>query len=161
MPLPSSGVIIYIIQDSREKSPLSFHNKPYIEGVKVQKLDAGDYSIVFSDGFEPPIVFERKEVFEIFGTLSKGFSRFKKELLRAKNKELQVIILVNGSLNKVLQGSPFSKRSPESIVKQIFTLMIKYNIWTAFMASKEEMAEFIYQYALAYARARNKVAKTD
>jgi len=110
----------------------------------------------FSDNHIPPIVFERKELFEIFGTLSQGYKRFHKEILRAKDKQIQVIILVNGTLTQLLQGSPFSKRSPDSIIKQIFTLMIKYNIWTAFMVSREEMAEFIYQYGLAYARQREK-----
>lgn len=112
--------------------------------------------IKFSDNHIPPIAFERKELFEIFGTLSQGYKRFHKEILRAKNKQIQVIILVNGTLAQLLQGSPFSKRTPDSIIKQIFTLMIKYNIWTAFMASREEMSEFIYQYGLAYARQRAK-----
>lgn len=110
--------------------------------------------IEFADGHIPPVSFEKKELFEIFGTLSQGYKRFHREILRAKDKEVQVIILVNGNLNKVLQGSPYSKRSPESILKQIFTLMIKYNIWTAFLASREEMSEFIYQYASAYQRNR-------
>ena len=152
------GEELQILIDSREKLKLNF-NQPYISGVKIQKLDCGDYMVELSDGHIPPVSFERKELGDLFGTLSQGYTRFKKELIRAKNKELQIIIIVKGTLTEVLQGYKYSKRRPEQIVQQLFTLLVKYNIWPVFLSTEKEMSDFIYYYACAYARKRLKDQK--
>jgi len=144
---------MHILIDTREQKKLSF-SQPYISGVKIQKLDCGDYMLEFADGHIPPVSFEKKELGDLFSTLSQGYSRFKKELIRAKNKELQIIIIVKGTLTQVLQGYKYSKRRPEEIVRQLFTLLVKYNIWPVFLSTEKEMSDFIYYYACAYARNR-------
>lgn len=138
-----------IIIDTREQNRLVFTHKDITE-VIVKGLNVGDYSVLFSDGFQPQIVFERKSIADLYGTLSKGYLRFKNEIERAKEQNLQLIIIVEGNLTKILKGTKYSMRTPESLVYQIFTILVRYKIQTVFCKDAEDAAEYITQFFIAH-----------
>lgn len=82
---------IEIVIDTREQHPLSFHK------YRIQKLIFGDY---WTDDSE--IFIERKSIEDFCGTMSQGQVRFNKELDRAKDLGLYLVILVEESIEKAL-----------------------------------------------------------
>ena len=118
----------------------------------MEKLPVGDYSVQFIDGYIPPIYFERKSLVDLFGTLGKGYKRFKKEIVRAQEQKLTLILIVETSLGKVAKGCDHSTIDGISIVKKLFTLWIRHGIQVVFCQDKEEMAEYITQFYLACGR---------
>ena len=104
----------------------------------------GDYSCRFDDGHIPPVVFERKSINDLYGTLSAGYTRFKDEIGRSEKLSIRLIIIVEGSLRRILAGCNKSQRTPISIVYQLFTIRIRYNIETVFTNNREEMSQYIY-----------------
>lgn len=140
---------IRIIQDSREQAPLIFtHN--YIKEVVVKKLDVGDYGALFSDDYLFPVIFERKSISDAYGTLSAGYSRFKEEIGRAKSTNIQLIIIIEGHLTKVLKGHKYSLRTPESIIFQLFTIWVRHGVQVVFCKDSDECAEYISQFYIAH-----------
>lgn len=138
-----------IIIDTREQNRLKFKHKSITE-VLIQGLNTGDYAAVFSDNFKPPMVFERKNISDLYGTLSKGYDRFKREIERAKEQNLQLIIIVEGSLSRILLGTSYSQRTPESLVYQIFTIWVRYGVQTVFCKDADDVAEYITQFYIAH-----------
>lgn len=138
-----------IIQDTREQLPLVFKHKS-IKEVIIKGLPVGDYGAITECGFQFPIVFERKSIPDLYGTLSKGYERFKKEIERAKENNLQLIIIVEGNLSKVLTGTNYSMRTPESLVYQIFTIYVRYGIQTIFCRDRDDVSEYISQFYIAH-----------
>lgn len=137
-----------IIIDTREQKPLVFNHKS-ITAVEVKGLSVGDYGAMSSE-YVHPVVFERKSINDLYGTLSQGYDRFKCEIERAKEQNTKIIVIVEGSLKRILMGTAFSKRTPESIVYQLFTLRVRYDVETVFCANREEMAEYITQFYIAH-----------
>lgn len=144
-------VRIKIKIDTREQQPLVFKNK-IVESVVFGTIKCGDYGCYTPEGNELPIYFERKSLNDLYGTLSQGYERFKKEIERAKENNLKLIIILESSLTRTLQGVNYSKREPESIIKQIFTILARYNIETVFCSSREEVSEYITQYYYAHVK---------
>ena len=68
-----------MLMDKREKIGLIFSH-PDIRATILHHLNVGDYCICFHDGHIPSVVFERKSVGDLFGTLTGGYDRFKKEI---------------------------------------------------------------------------------
>ena len=139
-----------IIIDTREQKPLEF-TVPTIR----ECLPCGDYRAKFSDGSLSEVVFERKSINDLYGTLSAGYERFKKELGRASEAGIHVIIIVERSLRRVLRGCNNSQRTPISIVYQLFTIRIRYGIETVFSQDRDEMSTYITNYYLAEERHHN------
>lgn len=84
----------YHIQiDTREQKPFLFKGKR--EPIR-EKLDYGDYRL-FNTKNE--VIFERKSLPDLIGTLSSGYVRFEKELARIND---YLIILVEEPLNNAL-----------------------------------------------------------
>lgn len=138
-----------IIVDTREQAPLVFkHNS--ISGTLTETLNVGDYGVLFDDEYRLPIHFERKSMGDLYGTLSQGYDRFKKEMQRAKESNVQLIIIVENSLTRVLQGNAYSMRTPQSLIYQVFTIYARYGIQTVFCGSREESAEYITQFYIAH-----------
>jgi ERCC4-type nuclease len=138
-----------ILVDTREQKKLVFTHS-FIKKVETTCLNVGDYSASFSCIYYCPVVFERKSIGDLYGTLSQGYERFKEELRRAKENNIKLIIIVEGSLSKVLKGANYSKRTPESIVYQLFTLRARYDIETVFCKDREEMSEYITQFYISH-----------
>lgn len=137
-----------IIIDTREQKSLVFNHKQ-IKSVERFCLSVGDYACIV-DGCQLPIHFERKSIPDLYGTLSAGYERFKKEIFRAKSENIQLIIIIEGTLTKVLKGARYSMRTPESLVYQLFTISTRYNIPIVFCKDPEEVAEYITQFFISH-----------
>lgn len=152
-----------IIIDTREQKYLEFDH-PYITATKREKLIVGDYCAEYKDGHTPPICFERKELGDLFQTLSQGYKRFKKEIIRAKENGILLVIIVECSLTRIIKGINESQRSGDEIVQQLFTIMTRYRIPFVCCKDREEMVRYITEFYLAYGREyidRNKHCQTS
>jgi len=141
-----------MIIDSREQRALAFSPDDTFTGSRIESLAVGDYACEFVDGIRPPVVFERKSLSDLYGTMTSGYPRFKRELLRAKTLGLQVILIIEGSLATVLQGFNRSQFSGESCVKKLMTLAVKYDCYPVFCNSRAEMVRFITEVYAALGR---------
>ena len=139
-----------IIIDNREQKPLDFKL-----GTLRATLNVGDYGAEMENGYVLPIVFERKGISDLFGSLSKGYERFRREILRAKEQDIHLIIIIEGSLRRVLSGCSNSMRTPISIVYQLFTIKVRYGVDIVFCNTREEIQEYITHYFLAEEREHN------
>jgi ERCC4-type nuclease len=142
-----------ILVDNREKVELEFVH-PYITAIEHTTLSVGDYGCCYIDNHIPPVFFERKSIPDLFGTLSKGYKRFKKEILRSKEQQVLLVIIIEGSLTKILKGYERSKRGGDEITKQLFTLMVRHHIPFICCSNREEMARYITEVYLAIGRNR-------
>jgi ERCC4-type nuclease len=137
--------------DSREQSYLEFPFE-FVTEVKREKLIVGDYQAEYANGYRPPLIFERKSINDLYGTLGKGYKRFKKEIIRAKENNIRLVIVIEGSMPKVAKGIKMSDMSGESIIRRLFTLFIKYDVYVVFCNTREEMASYIYETYCAIGR---------
>ena len=119
--------------DTREQNALEFKAEGSISEVIRTKLPYGDYfggwedkNGNFVDFF--PVAFERKSMGDLFGTLTSGMERFKREIARAKEDGFQLIIIVEGCFEEVRQGWKYSRAEGESILKTLFTLWVKHDV---------------------------------
>ena len=142
-----------MICDTREILPLSFPSDPAITEILHEKLVVGDYMIRFEDGVSPPISFERKSLADLAGTLTKGYDRFKAEMLRAQEAGLTLMVIVEDSLTEVRKGAPYSQESGESLLQRCFTLMVRYRLPIVFCQDRREAARWILEYSKAIGRA--------
>ncbi len=136
-----------IIVDTREQLPL-----PFKCGTMRLCLPFGDYGCELKDGTMVNLVFERKSIADLYGTLSKGYERFRKMLRKAEAEDVKVCIIIEGSLRKVAKGFARSQRSGGSIIKQLFTLRAVYNVEIVFCQDRMEMAAHIEHCFDAYRR---------
>ena len=146
-----------IIIDTREHDMLSFRKEcnPIRECLKV-----GDYSCRI-DGNLIPVSFERKNVSDLFGTLSGGYDRFKKEINRSAELGIMLILAVECPLSEVRRGIKHSKRDPSSLIKQCFTLMVRHKVPCMFFSDRRDMAEYITQVFFAFERELNEKEKSS
>ena len=141
-----------IIIDSREQLPLEFKVGGNITDVSVRGLPIGDYAAEWEPesnkpetNCEMPIVFDRKNISDLFGTLSSGMDRFKKEIERANENKIQLILIVEGSICDVLGGTKYSSIEGKTILKTMFSLFVKYNVIPVFCNNRSEMIRFIVE----------------
>ena len=143
-----------LITDSREQSPLQFEHistDANIEMVIVDGLSYGDYS-AHHMGDICPIFFERKSLGDLFGTLGKGYSRFKKEIARCNLDGNKLVIIIEGTLRDVLNGHKHSQMSGIGIIRTMCTLQWKYGVQFVCCSSREEMALYIIEQFSAWER---------
>ena len=131
-----------IIIDSREQQPLEFKHE-LLTGMVREKLDVGDYRGRYENGKESRIIIERKSIGDLFGTLTKGYKRFRKEIERAREADLCLILCVEGSYTKVSGGYKHSKRPAREIQEQLRTIWVKYGVTHTYCVSRAEMANYI------------------
>lgn len=151
-----------MLTDTREQKGLDF-NHPDIAFTVKQKLCVGDYCIKFNDDYIPPVVFERKSIGDLFGTLTGDYDRFKKEVIRAKESGITLILIIEGSLTRVLKGyKHINPRNPSErihidgyrIVRTLLSLYVRYGVFPVFCKDREEMQIYIVEYYLAVWRRR-------
>jgi len=131
-----------IIADTREQSVLEFKHD-FITGVVREKLDVGDYRGRYENGKESRIIIERKSIGDLFGTLTKGYTRFRKEIERAREKGIYLICCIEGSYTKVGNGYKHSTRNAREIQDQLRTIWIKYGVSHIYCVSRAETANYI------------------
>ena len=132
-----------IIVDSREQRRLRFPLDHIVTAVKVEAMPVGDYWCEYEDGSRPPIVFERKSLGDLFGTMAGGYPRFKQEIERATARGWRLIIIVEEPLSAVYDGYSYSMMNGDSCVQKLFTLWLKYNVMPVFCNSRYEAVAYI------------------
>jgi len=145
---------LILITDSREQNPIRFEHfktDANIEYVIVDKLCYGDYSAVSGDK-TCQLFFERKSLGDLFGTLGKGYSRFKKEIARCNLDGNKLVIIIEGTLRDVLNGHKHSQMSGIGIIRTMCTLQWKYGVQFVCCSSREEMALYIIEQFSAWER---------
>lgn len=138
-----------ILVDTREQLKLKFTHKSIKEVVNVC-LPTGDYGCIYDNGTLSPFVFERKGLSDLFGTLTSGYSRFKREMEKAKEAGTTLIIICDRSLDQVSKGIKYSQRPPESLIQQVFTLRARHGIETVFCNDRAESAYYITHFFWSY-----------
>lgn len=132
-----------ILQDSREQSPLHFDLDSIVTEVVVDTLPVGDYSARYVSGRIAPVYVERKGLGDLFTTMTSGYPRFKREMQRAKDYRIQLILAIEGSLDDVYCGVRYSRFAGSSCVQKLFTLAVRYDVYPVFCQSRGEMALWI------------------
>jgi len=135
--VPSLKLII----DSREQLPLDFNEAAFDE-VEVRGMPVGDYWAEL-DGKEIPLCFERKSLGDLFSTMTTGYGRFKKELARAKEAGLTVILVIEGSMREVAAGYDYSRYKGDSMLKKLAMLRVRYDLEFHFFNDRREMSRYI------------------
>jgi hypothetical protein len=132
----------FIIVDSRENSVLKFE-VPY----KVEKLNAGDYAF----NRNPNIVFERKSLPDFCSTLSGGLERFTRELERAQESGIYVVMIIENKLQDAMcfNHLPWMKRvktkaTPEFIFHNLRSLIQTFpRFQPLFVDGRKQAMEYI------------------
>ncbi len=128
-----------ILIDTREQRKLLFGCT-----TEIRCLKFGDYGCLFSETYQYPLVFERKNLADLFGSLTQGYDRLRKCFMRAEKANYKLIIAIEGTREKVLKGYAHSARDPESIIRQLETIRTKYNVEHIFFPSRTNMANYIH-----------------
>lgn len=140
-----------IVQDSREQLPLDFSGIDGVEKVESIGLPYGDYTAIVH-GKPVPIVFERKGFSDLWGTMTSGYPRFKREIERAKEDSIKLVLIVEGSYSDIWNGFERSEFDGESMLKKLATLYMKYDLEYIFCESRRVMARRIADTFLAVER---------
>ncbi len=108
-----------ITVDSREMKPYFF------EDFVVEKLDVGDYAL--RDCPEQKVVIERKSISDLKGTFSNQINRFQRELDRAREQNLYVVIFADCSKAAFFKKKNyFGRMTNRSIYHNIKFVCSKY-----------------------------------
>ena len=120
-----------IVVDSREQRPWTF-DAARVGGVVQAALPAGDYSL---QGYETQIAIERKSLDDYVQTVVHAQERFARELslLRAYPRAW---IVVEATLDDVLQGRYASRAHPQSVLGLTAGLMTRYGIPVLFASDR-------------------------
>lgn len=121
-----------IIRDSREKEKKGwyFRASANCNGMKIAKLDVGDYTIM---GLEDKVMIERKTLGDLWGTLGniENYRRFLREIERAKSHTVKYLI-IEATLADVDKGYHWSKVPSNNIHAKLVSLQIKHGIHVIF-----------------------------
>ena len=90
-----------------------------------------------------PLIFERKSLGDLFGTMTQGYKRFKEEMKRAKSKGYQLILIIEGNMGTIKLGTPYSKFSGEAMLKKLAMLRVRYDLEYHFFNDRIEMRRFV------------------
>jgi ERCC4-type nuclease len=136
-----------IIVDTREQQPLWSG-----ENIIRRKLDEGDYATTTT---EPHIAIERKNPGDLYGSILKGHERFKREILRAKqkNKEFHIFVECNKEYFISMRWKPrgiklFGK--PKMLAAIINTMETKHDIKFHWCEDREDMRNKINEIFIYY-----------
>lgn len=130
-----------LIIDTREQEPLHF-KKEVFEFQTSEKLEVGDYGCRI-DGELFPIIFERKSKGDLYSTMTSGYERFRKEILRASELDIKLVLLIEGSMKQVQAGFSYSNFDGDSMLKKLAMLYVKYDLEYHFHGGRREMARKI------------------
>ncbi len=117
-----------ILVDTREQTPLKF-KRP----ITLTTLNFGDYA--FSDqNATCNCHIERKSLSDFLGTLTGGFERFEREIIRAKEAQAYLVVLIEESLGNALKFNSLphvfkkgTKITPDFVFRRVRDLIQKYD----------------------------------
>jgi len=146
---------IYV--DTREQLPIEFEGCEGVSEVIRTKLPYGDYAAGWEDKKGNHIAFmpmfaERKGLGDLFGTLTSGIERFKREIERAKEDKASLVIFVEGCFREVQVGAKYSTVDGETILKTLHTLWVKYDVPYVLCNDREDMRDTIIHFFSAIGR---------
>lgn len=130
-----------IIVDTREQLPINFK-----EGTKTMAsaLNCGDYT---TPALRKTFVIERKSPSDLYGTLLADHARFRREILRAFDKRLTLVVFVECSearfFAKDYEGGAWQNYPAESLRKIIRTVSKKYGIKFYWFEHRAAMANAV------------------
>lgn len=136
--LKDSEMKIFI--DTREQSPLPFANS------QIRKLIVGDYAP--DESFFCNLFVERKSIFDLAGTLTKGIERFRKEVERAKELGCYLVVVTESSFLDTFEYSPKNSFSQKIggpyLLNKIRKFMTEFdNIQFVFCQNRKRSQEII------------------
>ena len=120
-----------ILIDTREQEALDIKPGMHITEVKRVKLDVGDYGCEL-EGKQLPLYFERKSQQDLWQTLTSDVKRFKTEVARAKEANVTLYLVIEGTLSDVYKGNEFSEIFGSQVVKTLHMFKVKYGIECSF-----------------------------
>ena len=133
-----------LIIDSREQKPL------YKRGTKntiFQKLDVGDYTTLDLLG---KFHVERKSPGDLYGSIIQGHERFRRELMRAKASNVELVIMVE-CVEHVFTHKCWSKHamnlqvSSKTLQKIVDTIQEKYGVRIIWCSGRRDMKKQMKQ----------------
>jgi ERCC4 domain len=134
-----------LIIDTREQKNFKFLGK----NREIGKLNYGDYQLVDQEKYGKCAV-ERKSLSDFIGSFGKQHDRLEAEIIRAKNDNADLIIVVEESLsncldfNKLPHLSKFIKTKPDYVFHNVRELLAKYdNLQFLFVRNRVEAGEKI------------------
>lgn len=136
--------MITIVQDTREQTPLSFHNFRGVESVR-SGLKTGDYSV---QGYEDRICFERKSVSDAVSTLVSGHERFLREMERMQSFKAKYILIEHSPtvLFQYCLKHGWQKKF-DMIIQSLLAYATHYGVRVRFCKDREDMANYIVKKA--------------
>jgi len=144
-----------ILSDTREQDELSFPPHPSLSEVKKATLSVGDYMGESESGIRYPLAFERKSLGDLFGTMGKGYKRFKKEILRAQDQSVQLFLMIECPMQDVWKGYKHSTIAGHTVIRKLHTLMVRYDVLPVYCSDRRMMARFILETLAAVEREWN------
>lgn len=135
-----------ILIDTREQRPFTFHG--YDCEVETATLPTGDYSLA---GHESLVGIERKaSLDELVNCLSHDRDRFERELSRARDFHLFVVI-IEGRFEDLVQGNYRSRMTPKAAVASIAAFSVRYSPFL-FCGSRTAAERLTYELLAKFAR---------
>lgn len=135
---------MHIIVDTREQRALEFKCETIRKCLKF-----GDYGAEIGD-YRIPVVFERKGLADLYGSLTAGYDRLRRVFERAEKAKFRLIIVIEGTKERVLEGYSHSAREPASIIKQLETIERKYGVTHHFFKTRHQMSTHIEEFFRGY-----------
>ena len=133
---------LVLIIDSREQAPLIFREGVFEKSI-VRALPVGDYGCEVN-GKLIPIIGERKSLQDLFSTLgSKNYERFRREIHKAKELNIKLVLLIEGTMREVAVGYERSTFDGNSMLKKLAMLYVKYDLEYHFCSDRREMSRRI------------------
>lgn len=86
--------------------------------------------------------------------MTAGHDRFKKEIERAHEGGIELVIIVEATIGRVAAGYEHSSFPGDSMVQKLFTLRERYGIETVFTSSRDESCYYIMHRWMAMGRER-------
>lgn len=135
-----------IFIDTREQLPINQVARPrtWVSYVK-RTLSVGDYT---TDKLLKKFVIERKSPQDLYGTLTKGHRRFRKELGRAEKANILLVIYVECKprtfYNKKYVGAGYQQEvSGDTLKKIIHTMNLRYELEFVWCKDRKDTANKI------------------
>lgn len=81
--------------------------------------------------------------------MTQGYKRFKKELARARDENVRLVLITETTLKEVLRGYSHSGFDGQAMARKLFTLRVRYGLETVFCDGRSEMARYIREFYYA------------
>ena len=143
---------LIVLCDSREQIPLKFNRYKDVSWEQVEGLPFGDYWGVI-DGKVSNTVFERKSKGDLWGTMTKGYERFKREFNRSIKAGSRMVLIVECPISNVHKGHSYpsggrairSKYLGTSMCKKLETLRLKHGLEVVYCDGRTDMKRYMFE----------------